>query len=63
VSGEPARKPPAGADVVTGIVMEGRTTPQGLEMLRLELRRLAKRYGAELTTFRVERPDEIDLLT
>ena len=48
---------------VIGVVLEGQSTPQGIEILRLELARLAKRYGAEITSFRIEATDEIDLLT
>jgi hypothetical protein len=49
--------------LVTRVVIQGRLNPQGLELLRLEIRRLAKSYGAELTNFQVDRDEEIDLLT
>jgi hypothetical protein len=52
-----------GGRTVTRIVIQGPSTPQGLEMLRLEIRRLAKTYGAEVTNFRIEPAEEIDLLT
>ena len=45
------------------VVLTGSSTPQGIELLRLEIRRVAEKHGAELVGFRVERADEIDLLT
>lgn len=48
---------------VTRLVLQGRANAQTLEQLRVELLRLARQYGAELTMFQVERDDEMDLLT
>jgi hypothetical protein len=50
-------------DSVTRVVIHGCSTAHGLAMLRLELERLAKSCGAEITTFSIEREEGIDLLT
>jgi hypothetical protein len=70
VNGDPGGQPSGDATAPAGgsrdvmrVVMHGRSNSQGLELLRLEIRRLAKSYGAELTNFQVERDEEIDLLT
>ena len=56
--------PGDGNEGVTRVVLEGCATPQALELLRLELRRLAKSHGAQITNVQIERvEDEIDLLT
>jgi hypothetical protein len=48
---------------LTQVVVQGRANAVTLELLRLELRRLARQHGAELIDFKVERDEELDLLT
>jgi len=53
----------SGDEEVTQLVVQGRANAVTLELLRLELRRLARQHGAELVSFQVERDEELDLLT
>jgi hypothetical protein len=53
-SGKRRRAPASPGELTESLKITGELDRQGAEALRLELQRLARRYGFEVTDFRVE---------
>jgi len=53
-SGKPRRVPGSPGELTEGLKITGELDRQAAEVLRLELQRLARRYGYEIADFRVE---------